>query len=140
MCSDHIDGTPPSHDTQRMVGLREQSRNAEHKEIHMKITHALAGSAVALLAVGGFGAFTGLAQAGAGPVKAQIQVPAPAVDAGADVQEGDQNAPDAVATPEIPEKADASETPGTPEKAGADADGPGGHQDPPGAAGGDTQQ
>lgn len=113
----------------------------------MKITHTLAGGAVALLAVGGFGAFTGLAQASATPAKTQIQVPAPAVDAGANVQQGDQNAPDTVTTPEAPETADATdsaETPGAPEKAGAEADGPGGHQDAPGLpgtdAGGDTQQ
>ncbi|GAC1311761.1 MAG: hypothetical protein NVSMB12_00560 [Acidimicrobiales bacterium] len=108
------------------------SRNSKHKEIHLKITHTLAGGAVALLAVGGFGAFTGLAQASANtPAKVQIQAPAPAVDSGANVQEGDQSAPDTATT---------AETPGASEKAGAEADGPGGHEDPPGSAGADTQQ
>ena len=104
----------------------------------MKITHTLAGGAVALLAVGGFGAFTGLAQASATPAKVQIQAPAPAVDSGANVQQGDQSGPDTATTPETPEKDSATE------KAGVEADGPGGHQDAPGSAGidagGDTQQ
>jgi len=105
----------------------------------LKITHTLAGGAVALLAVGGFGAFTGLAQASATPAKVQVQAPAPAVDSGANVQQGDQSTPDP-ATAETPEKASATEAPGAPEKAGAEADGPGGHQDPAGSAGADTQQ
>ena len=116
----------------------------------MKITHTIAGGAVALLAVGGFGAFTGLSQASAAPT-----VSAPAVtktvDAGPDVQQGgntqqgDQNTPDTATTPESATGAEAPESataekPGTPEKAGAEADGPGGHEDAPGAAGANTQQ
>ena len=107
----------------------------------MKITHTLAGSTVALLAVGGFGAFTGLAQASATtPAKVQVQAPAPVVDSGANVQQGDQSTPDTATTAETPEKASAAETAGAPEKAGAEADGPGGHTDAPGSAGADTQQ
>jgi len=109
----------------------------------MKITHTLAGGAVALLAVGGFGAYTGLAQAGASqtaPNIPQVQTPAPATDTGPDVQQGgntqdgDQNAPDTASAAETPETASAAESPGKPETPGVESDGPGGHQDLPGAA------
>lgn len=116
----------------------------------MKVTHTIAGGVVALLAVGGFGAATGLSQAGATTVKATSSPavtktvdPGPDVQQGGNTQVGDQNAPDTATTPETPETpetANAAEKPGTPEKAGAEADGPGGHADAPGVAGADTQQ
>ncbi len=116
----------------------------------MKITHTIAGGAIALLAVGGFGAFTGLSQAGAttkAPVAATASatpaVAAPDVEQGGNAQVGDQSAPDTATTPEAPEApetASAAEKPGAPETAGVDADGPGGHADAPGAAGANTQQ
>jgi len=132
-------------------GHGKTSRVHNPKENAMKVTHTIAGGAIALLAVGGFGAFTGLSQAGATTTKAPVAATAsatpavagPDVEQGGNTQVGDQSAPDTATTPEAPETpetASAAEKPGAPETAGVDADGPGGHTDAPGAAGANTQQ
>jgi hypothetical protein len=91
----------------------------------MQIKKAIIGAAAGLLVSGALG---GVALAAAGDeapksdtaVSQEVENSATDTD---DVQEGDQTGP---------EVADANEAPETEEAEGAESDGPGGHEDPPG--------
>jgi len=118
----------------------------------MRYTHKLGAGIGALLLTGGIGAVVGLSQAGATPTTTVVTPaahfssltstdPGPTADPGPDVQQGGNTQVGDQTTPDTPgataEKPDGAESP---EKAGTETDGPGGHQDPPGSAGADTQQ
>jgi hypothetical protein len=105
----------------------------------MDLKHKLVGAGAALLAVAGLGTATAVAQT-SGPStpptrvspQATVTAPEPAHAPDTDnVQQGDQNAPDA---PETGDKADSAEKTQSADgnETGEVADGSGGHQDPPG--------
>ena len=129
----------------------------------MNMKQKLTGAGAVLLAFGGLGSAAAFASSSTPPAvhakasvtKAVAPDPVSATDSGT-TQSGDQTTPDVPGVAETPdpnEKPDAKEAPGTETKdtkeapgteakdateSGADADGPGGHADPPGQV--DNQQ
>jgi hypothetical protein len=108
----------------------------------MQLKSKLLGSGLVILAAGGIGTATAMAQSGAStapavhaPAKATASEPVSSPDTD-NVQQGDQTSPD------VPAATKAGEAGGESEKASesenAPSDGPGGHEDPPGNV--DNQQ
>jgi hypothetical protein len=112
----------------------------------MRLQHKLIGSGAVLLALGGVGTATALAQASGAATSPAVHAPAakattaePVEGTDTDnIQSGDQTTPDVPAakatslTKVSSSKASPSESESTTESETGPSDGPGGHEDPPG--------
>ena len=112
----------------------------------MQLKSKLLGSGLVILAAGGIGTATAMAQSGAStapavhaPAKATTSEPVTSPDTD-NVQQGDQTSPDVpAATKASPKTGEAgAESENASESENAPSDGPGAHEDPPGNV--DNQQ
>jgi len=112
----------------------------------MQLKNKILGSGLVILAAGGIGTATVMAQASGASTPPAVHAPAKAVTSESDgngsdtdnVQQGDQTSPDVPAAKASPKAGAADESESGSESETGATDGPGGHEDPPGNV--DNQQ